>query len=96
MILDYVQSHADERQYWQDKVRTVAGNTPSDPAAATELDFELWHYYAERSRVVDPFKAIVQKEGLKRISMRNLAEYWLRIWTSPRPKRKRPDDLGSL
>jgi hypothetical protein len=95
MIFDYVQSHADERQYWQDKVRSIARNTPSDHVASIELDVELWHYFAERSRVVNPFKATVQKEGLKRISMRNLAEHWLRIWAPLRPKKKSPDDSSS-
>jgi hypothetical protein len=29
----------------------------------------------------------MRAEGLRPTSMRNLAEYWLRVWVAPRPKR---------
>jgi len=96
MILDYVQLHADERQFWQDKVRSIGKSAPTDAAAASELDIELWQYFVERSRVVEPFKSAAQRDGLKRISMRSLAEYWIRMWIAPRPKKKPPEGFVSL
>lgn len=83
---DYVQAHREERQFWQTKVQTVAGRLSPD-AAAGALDLELWRYFEERSRVAREFKEFVSREGTRRTSMRNLAEYWLRLWVQPAPKR---------
>ncbi len=96
MILDYVQLHVDERQFWQDKVRSIGKASASDHDAASEVEGELWQYFVERSRVVEPFKGCAQRDGLKRISMRNLAEYWLRMWMPPRTKKKRPEGQEAL
>lgn len=87
-IFDYWQSHRDERQFWQDKVRALSKATPDDHEAARRLDAELWRYYEERSAVAAPFKDAVRFEGLRKTSMKNLAELILRLWTEPRPKKK--------
>ena len=87
MTLDYVLLHKEERQYWHDKVRSVAESMGDEHEAAARLDLDLWHYYVERSQVVEPFRQTVQREGLKRTSMRSLAEYMLRLWLPPKPKK---------
>lgn len=89
-IFDYWERHVDERHFWQEKVRQVARESRDDPAAAVRLEAELWSYYVERSGVVEPFRSLAAREGLARTSMRNLAEYLLRLWVAPRPKQRRP------
>ncbi len=85
---DYLQGHAEERQFWREKVQIIAQGAVDNHAAAERLQQELWAYYVERSAVAAPFREIAQREGLQRTSMRNLAEYLIRLWTAPRPKRK--------
>ena len=87
LVFDYVQTHAEERHYWMGKVQSIAsGRGPEATGAATMLEAEIWRYYQERSLVASPFRERAAAEGLQRISMRNLAEHWLRLWTSPRPR----------
>ncbi|OIR18698.1 hypothetical protein GALL_10380 [mine drainage metagenome] len=86
-IIEYVQAHKEERQYWELKVRAAAKSYPDDYGASLALDADLWAYYVERSQVVEPFMSAAQREGLRRTSLRNLAEYWLRLWTNPRAKK---------
>ena len=92
MVFDYVQSHPEERQFWMEKVRGLASRSADEHAAATQIAEQLWGYYEERAAVASPFKEEVGREGLRRTSMRNLAEYLLRLWTEPRPKKKRTED----
>jgi hypothetical protein len=87
-LFDYLQTHKDERQFWEGKVRIFVREVPDDHLAASRLDAELWRYYMERSAVVEPFKSAASHEGLRRTSMRNLAELLVRLWTEPRPKKK--------
>ncbi|MBI5382008.1 MAG: hypothetical protein HZA31_08920 [Opitutae bacterium] len=90
MVFDYVQQHPEERHFWQDKVRGLAAGSPDTHQTAHTLESELWHYYLERSRVTEPFRGAVAREGGRRTSMRNLAEHWLRLWAPPRPKKISP------
>ena len=92
-VFDYLQSHAEERQFWQDKVRVAAKNVENDHVAAVRLEAELWRYYVERSAVAAPFKEVARVEGLARTSMKNLGELLLRLWVEPRPKKK-PVETG--
>jgi hypothetical protein len=87
-VFDYLQSHREERHFWEAKVRAVSQTAGGDHEAARRLDGELWRYYLERSAVVSPFKEAARLEGLARTSMKNLAELLLRLWTEPRPKKK--------
>jgi hypothetical protein len=96
MIYDYLQGHPEERHFWQEKVRSAAKNSADDHAAADRLQGDLWAYYVERSAVAEPFKDTVRREGLQRTSMRNLAEYLIRLWTVPRAKPKRADEAPRL
>jgi len=91
MLFDYVQRHPDEKRHWQDKVSGISSRAVDPHAAAMALDEELWRYYEERSAVVSPFREIAQREGLRRISLRNLAEYLLRLWAPVKGKIKSAD-----
>ena len=87
-VFDYLQGHPEERHFWIGKVQSVCRSTGDEHLAAQRLDTELWRYYEERSAVAQPFKDAVRFEGLKRTSMRNLAELLIRLWIEPRPKKK--------
>lgn len=87
LLHDYVQQHREERQFWQNKVRVIVSGSADMPAAVARLDSEMWRYFEERSAVVAVFKEAARAYGTKRISMKNLAEYMIRLWTEPRPKK---------
>src|SRR4051812_1309450 len=89
-IFDYLQGHREERHCWEGKVQTVCRTEGDDHVAAERLATELWRYYEERSAVASPFREAVKAEGLRRTSMKNLAELLIRLWTEPRPKKKAP------
>lgn len=84
LVFDYLEAHPEEKRYWQDKVR-AAGRGPDVHAAAVALADALWSYYEERASVAAPFQEAARREGLRRTSMRNLAELLLRLWAAPRP-----------
>jgi hypothetical protein len=88
-VFDYLRGHPEERQYWIGKVQTVCRSSPDDHAAARSLESELWRYFEERSAVASPFKEAARVEGLRRTSMKNLAELLIRLWVEPRPKNKK-------
>jgi hypothetical protein len=92
-IFDYLQSHPDERHFWTYKVQTVCRALPTDAEAVARLESELWRYYEERSAVASPFREAARLEGLKRTSMKNLAELLKRLWVEPRPKKPAPSRL---
>lgn len=85
-IFDYLQSHLEERHYWQGKFQRLAKQTNNERIAIEQLEPELWRYYQERSAVASPFKEAAAVEGLRRTSMKNLAELLMRLWVEPRPK----------
>jgi hypothetical protein len=91
LVYDYLQTQVDERRHWQDVVRREADRAGADPhTAASSLEAELWRYYLERAAVTEPFRATARREGLKRTSMRNLAELLLRLWAPSAPTPTRP------
>lgn len=96
MLYDYVQGQSDERHYWQNKVQTIVTEAVDNPLAVSRLDSELWRYYLERSEVAPVFIAAARAYGLKRTSMKNLAEYLIRLWTEPRPKKARASESEPL
>lgn len=87
LVSDYIEAHPEEKSFWMDKVRALARDEPDLHAVAARLADELWRYYEERATVAEPFRQLAQREGLRRTSMRNLAELWLRLWIAPRPRR---------
>lgn len=93
-IFDYVLSHPEERQYWISKVQSVCHSAHDDHAAVLQLEPALWHYLVERSAVATPFKEAARSEGLKRTSLKNLAELLIRLWVEPRPKKKTSEEAA--
>jgi hypothetical protein len=93
-VFDYLQCHPEERHHWQDKFQALTKASADDHVAVARLEPELWRYYEERSQVASPFKEAVQHEGLRRTSMKNLAELLIRLWTEPRPKKTSPMPPG--
>ena len=89
LVFDYLRGHADERQYWQDKVRRIVTQAESVHQAAAQLDGEFWRYFEERSGSVPTFKAMMSPPAPKRVSMTNLSELLIRLWTEPGPARPR-------
>lgn len=89
LVFDYVQSHPEERHFWVAKVQSTLRHSNDETVAATRLATDLWHYFEERSAVASPFRELASQQGVRRTSMRNLAEYMLRLWTEPRPKKPR-------
>jgi hypothetical protein len=87
-VFDYLQSHPDERHHWQGKFQRVAKAAVDERVAVEQLEAELWRYNQERSAVVALFKEAAVQEGLRRMSMKNLAELLLRLWTEPKSKKK--------
>jgi hypothetical protein len=96
ILYDYVQGQRDERHYWQTKVQSFVREYSEIPAAVARLDSELWRYYLERSEVVPALAADARAHGTKRTSMKNLAEYLVRIWAPSPPKKRIPPESGML
>ncbi len=88
MLLDYVQSHPDEKHYWKERVLEIDKLPLLREQIVIELNGQLWSYFEERSRHESPFKDIVMHEGSGKISMLNLSEYLLATWTPPKPQKK--------
>ncbi len=96
MIFDYVQTHRDERQFWQAKVQSIQQKYPDAHAFAHRLELEIWAYFRERAAVSGELRESSPRDAPVRVSVRGLAEYWIRLWTTPRPKapnRNAPDPL---
>lgn len=91
MVCDYVAGNPEELRFWQDKVRAAATGASDLHAAAIELAEALWSYYEERAGVVPAFQEAFRRDGGRRVSLRNLAEYWLHLWVEPKSKRRRPE-----
>jgi len=90
-LFEYIETNRDERHFWEYKVRDFAAKFADLSQAASVIDGELWRYYVERAGVVPALKSMAEREGLRRMSMRNLAEYMLRLWVAPRPKKQRAE-----
>jgi hypothetical protein len=86
MLHDYLQCQPEERRHWEGVVKREAARADDPHAAAFALEGELWRYFVERSGVAEPFRGAARREGLARMSMRNLAELLLRRWAPPAPK----------
>ena len=94
-LYDYVKTHPEERQYWQHKVRALAAESPGAPAAAARIDAELWRYFLERSSVLPELRALAHGPAPARTSLRNLAEFLVRLWTEPKPRKPAQPESGS-
>lgn len=86
-LYDYVKSHPEERQYWHDKVRALVADSSDTPVAVARIDSELWRYFLERSSVLSALCGGERGSGTRRTSMKNLAEFLIRLWTEPKLKK---------
>ena len=87
-LLDYLESHPEEGRHWRAKVAQWAARDPCPAQALTE---ELWSYVRERAEHAEPFREWAARGGILPSSLRNLAEYLLRVWGPPvvrRPPRE--------
>lgn len=91
ILSDYVDKNHDEKRHWMESVRNRTAGPVDLHEVARVLEGDLWHYYKERSEVVPALREIARREGMKRTSMRNLAELWIRLWGPLRPKRTGSD-----
>ena len=89
ILRDYIENHPDEKRFWKARVAEVASRPGRRESQALDLNAALWDYFEERSRHESPFREIAAREGLQRISMLNLSEYWIRLWGPPAGKPKR-------
>ena len=95
-LLDYVQRNPDERHYWEHKVRRLIGEQPDGHAVATSLEGELRRYLEERAGVLARFREYAVVPGGRRTSLRNLADFLIRMWSPPKPAKaaKKPKTDG--
>lgn len=89
-LFEYIEGNREERQFWEHKVREFDAKSLDRAAAARSIESELWRYLVERSAVVPKFKHAAERDGLRRVSLQNLAEYLLRIWVAPRVVKRPP------
>jgi hypothetical protein len=82
----YVEGHWDERQHWREKVRSLGAKSSDLHEVARVLERDLRSYLRERATVVEGLRGGLSAEAVARLSLRNLAEYWLRVWAEPRRK----------
>jgi hypothetical protein len=87
-IFNYWQTQPDELRHWRTKVIAAAQLAAGPGEVARSLERELWEYFVERSQYVPLFRDL-GTGGLRRVSLLNLAEYVLRLW-SPSTRTKKP------
>ncbi len=88
-VFDYWQREPDECRHWQNKVIEAARSGAGQPGeTARKLERELWDYFLERSQHVNRLSEL-QPGGPVRVSLLNLAEHVVRLWSSV-PKLKKP------
>jgi hypothetical protein len=82
----YVEGHRDERQHWREKVRAASAKASDLHEVARVLERDLRSYLRERASVVPELRGGLSPDAVARLSLRTLAEYWLRVWGEPRRK----------
>lgn len=83
-VFDYLQTHPEELRHWENK---VAGRAARGTLPAAALADELFDYVRERGAHTEPFRGWLERGGVPRSSLLNLAEYLLRIWGPPVTKK---------
>jgi hypothetical protein len=87
-VFDYWEQHTDERRHWQAKVTELTRAAVPAGELARALERELWDYLVERSQHV-PVLRDLRLEGVRRVSLLNLADHVIRLWGPP-PQLRRP------
>jgi hypothetical protein len=85
-LLRYVSDRPDEKRFWAARVLEIDRAGGALEARVAGLDRQLRDYAAERGRAD---AALLETFGGGRVSMRNLAEHLLHLWTPPKPQQKR-------
>lgn len=86
-LYDFVLLHKEEGQFWRQKVQSAARLYVDPFEAAQVLEGDLWRYYSENNVPGTPFHRDNPVRDDRRTSMKNLAEYLLRLWVNlPRKK----------
>ena len=88
MLKDYLENHLEEKRFWEARVWEIDRRVGRRESKVLDLNSLLWDYFEERSRFESPFREVVIHEGSKKISMLNLSEYLLRMWTPVRSPKK--------
>jgi hypothetical protein len=88
-VFDYWDRHIEERRHWQAKVAELTRVVAPAGEQARALERELWEYLVERSHQVAALREL-RLEGVRRVSLLNLADHVIRLWGPP-PKPRRPD-----
>jgi hypothetical protein len=91
-LFSYWEKNPDERRHWQGKVTDTARIATPPGEAARRLERELWGHFIERSPHVPALREM-GADGVRRVSLLNLAEHIIRLWGPP-PKLRRPADPG--
>ena len=89
ILFNYVETRSEEKVFWEARVLELAKRRGRRETAVLDLNGMLWEYFEERSRFESPFREVAIHEGMERISMLNLAEYLMRMWAPPPPKRRK-------
>ena len=93
-VHDYIARHPEERRHWQEKATRLAALAPNDHAAADAVAAELEANCRERAAVASEFRELAGPSRPTRLTLRNLAELLVRLWTPPRPKPRPPGGPG--
>jgi hypothetical protein len=89
-MFNYWQHQPDELSHWKTKVGAAAKIKGGPGEIARSLERDLWDYFVERSQYVPAIRDLMGNDGLRRVSLLNLAEYVLRLWGPPIKTRKPP------
>jgi hypothetical protein len=84
-FLAYLRAHADEHRFWHARVLEVERLPRPLEDRTALLERELRDYAAERAR---SRPELADALGAGSVSLRNLAEYLLRLWPPPRPPKR--------
>jgi hypothetical protein len=86
-VFDYWEKQPDERRHWQAKVLELTRGVNSPGDISRVLERELWDYFLERSQHVAGLREL-HPSGARRISLLNLAELVIRLWSPSLKARK--------
>jgi hypothetical protein len=87
ILFDYVERHAEERHFWQGKVRDLMSATEDPFSVSAKLALQLTAYWHERRGVGSFPPGGESDKNLTLISFRNLSDHLIRLWGPSRVRR---------
>ncbi|HEX9783898.1 MAG TPA: hypothetical protein VGA56_14340 [Opitutaceae bacterium] len=90
-LLSYLRAHPDEERYWRTRVQDLERGGGAREELSKQLEREFKNYAEERATAAPMLRA---EFGAGRVSMRNLAEFALFTWTTPRAGMKHAPNMG--